>query len=170
MFVVPFGVGMIILALRRSIRFTLLLLIAWVPPARAQGRWTTETRLPNTVQEVSVVGWNGQVYVFGGSLHKVTINQAWVYDPVTRVWTSKAPYPGAARDHMGVAAVGNLIYLIGGTTRWPQPSVTTVQRYDPAANTWAAVAPLPTARAAMGVAVLNGKIYAAGGSTAAVSV
>lgn len=136
----------------------------------AQGRWTTETRLPKSLQEVSVVGFNGQVYVFGGSIHKVTTNSAWSYDPATRVWTSRAPYPGLARDHMGVAAVGDFIYLIGGTTRWPQPSVITVQKYNPSTNTWSAAAPLPGERAATGVAVMNGRIYVAGGSRAAVSV
>jgi hypothetical protein len=59
--------------------------------AFAQGSWTTETRLPKSLQEVSVVGFNGQVYVFGGSIHKVTTNSSWSYDPATRVWTSRAP-------------------------------------------------------------------------------
>jgi len=157
----------------QTVRISICAAIAFAvftSPAFPQGRWTTETRLPKSLQEVSVVGFNGQVYVFGGSIHKVTTNNSWSYDPATRSWTSRAPYPGLARDHMGVAALGSFIYLIGGTTRWPQPSVTTVQKYSPSSDTWTAVAPLPTARAATGVAVMNGRIYVAGGATAAVSV
>ena len=35
--------------------------------------------------------------------------------------------------------------------------------YDPTANTWAAVAPMPTARANLAAGVVDGKLYAVGG-------
>jgi N-acetylneuraminic acid mutarotase/regulation of enolase protein 1 (concanavalin A-like superfamily) len=135
-----------------------------------QGGWTTETRLPAPIQEVAVTALDGQIYVVGGSLSGDVSNAVRSYDPASRIWTSRAPYPGVGRDHAAIAAVGSYIYLIGGLSDWPQPSVTTVHRYTPAANSWTTVAALPTARGAMGVAVLNGKVYAAGGLTAATSV
>ncbi len=64
---------------------------------------------------------------------------------------------------MGVAAAGGFLDNFGGLTNWPQPSVAAMQRYDPASNAWTELPPMPLPRAAMGVAVLNGKIYAAGG-------
>jgi N-acetylneuraminic acid mutarotase len=134
------------------------------------GAWTTEIRLPAPIQEVAVTALDGQVYVVGGSLSGVVSNAVRSYDPVTRIWTSRQAYPGVGRDHAAIAAVGGYLYLIGGISDWPQPSVTTVNRYAPAANSWTTVAPLPTARGAMGVAVLNGKVYAAGGLTSATSV
>ena len=38
-----------------------------------------------------------------------------------------------------------------------------VERYDPALNLWEAVAPMVAARMSLGVAVLDGKLYAVGG-------
>jgi N-acetylneuraminic acid mutarotase len=170
----PLGPALPCAAARRFFTFLTAIAVALVIglPCRAfaQGRWTTETRLPKPLAEISVVGLGGKVFVAGGSIHKITTNEAWSHDPATRKWTALAPYPGEARDHAGIATVGGFIYLIDGTTRWPQPSVTAVHKYDPVANTWTPVAPLPNARGAMGIAVLNGKIYAAGGVTAAVSV
>ena len=41
--------------------------------------------------------------------------------------------------------------------------LTSVERYDPAANAWEAVAPMAEARHAPAVAALDGKLYAVGG-------
>lgn len=125
--------------------------------------WTTETSLPVATQEVSVAALNNQVYVVGGSNSQSRTNAVLVFDPASHTWSSRASYQGVALDHIGIAANGGFLYILGGVTSWPSPSVNTVQRYDPTTNTWSFVAPLPSARAAMAVAVINGKIYAAGG-------
>lgn len=131
---------------------------------RAQtGTWSTEPSLPVAIQEVSVTALGGKVYVVGGSTSQARSTVTYVYDPVTRAWTKRASYPGTGRDHIGIAGTGGYVYIFGGVTAWPAPSVTTAQRYNPANNTWADIAPLPAPRAAMGVAVINGKIYLAGG-------
>ncbi|MHC4546426.1 MAG: Kelch repeat-containing protein, partial [Planctomycetota bacterium] len=54
------------------------------------------------------------------------------------------------------------IYIIGGQNSIGQ-AVGTNEEYDPATNTWAAKADMPTARQQLGVATLGGKIYAIGG-------
>ena len=41
--------------------------------------------------------------------------------------------------------------------------LSSVERYDPVTNAWKAVAPMMAARSAVGVAVLDGKLYAVGG-------
>lgn len=38
-----------------------------------------------------------------------------------------------------------------------------MERYDPVANTWTLVAPMPEAKSQMGVAVLDGLVYVIGG-------
>src|SRR5207248_1662385 len=92
------------------------------------------------------------------------------FNPTSHVWSALAPYPGTARDHTALVTVGGFLYLIGGVTAWPQPSVTTVNVYDPSTNAWTSAAPLPIARGATGAAVLNGKIYVTGGLEAGASV
>jgi len=44
-------------------------------------------------------------------------------------------------------------------------SLSLAERYDPATNAWEEVAPMGTARHALGVAVLDGKLYAVGGKS-----
>ncbi|MGB7925676.1 MAG: kelch repeat-containing protein [Pyrinomonadaceae bacterium] len=132
-------------------------------PGAAQGTWTTETSLPQALQEATVTALNGKVYMIGGSQNQARSNALYAFDPATHAWTTLAPYPGAPRDHIGVAAVGNSIYIMGGITSFPSPTVNTVQKYDSISNTWTSVAPLPSPRAGMGVAAINGKIYVAGG-------
>lgn len=57
-------------------------------------------------------------------------------------WISLAPLP-AARQEVGVAAVGSSIYVVGGFNAAGQ-SVNTVERYQTGlTSTWASVAPLP---------------------------
>src|SRR5258708_6096591 len=52
---------------------------------------------------------------------------------------------------------------VGGTNRGPSA---TVEAYDPATDTWTSKAAMPTARWELGVAVVNGIIYAVGGQDA----
>lgn len=158
----------------RTAKFVILLLglaLVWrlaSGPSLAQvnpalNTWTTETALPQALQEASVTALNGQVYLVGGSNFQGRSNATYVFDPAAHTWTTRAPYPGTARDHIGIAASTGFVYLVGGITAWPGPAVTTVQRYDPTNDTWADVAPLPLPRGAAGVAVMNRKIYVAGG-------
>ena len=64
----------------------------------------------------------------------------------------------------GGAAVGGMLYAIGGQgPACPPYGDTIVQRYDPAADTWTAVASMPTARHSLDAVALDGYIYALGG-------
>ena len=78
-------------------------------------------------------------------------------------WNEYQPMP-TARYTAGAAAVGGIIYVIGGWTNGNLEAAV-VEAYDPSSNTWSTKAPMPTARAALGVAAVNGIIYAIGGTT-----
>ena len=65
-----------------------------------------------------------------------------------------------ARAYPAMAVLDGKLYAVGGGN---DGLLSSVERYDPAANAWEAVAPMATARYALGVAVLDGKLYAAGG-------
>jgi len=138
---------------------------ARLAPAQVKptSRWAVEASLPQAVQEGAVTALNGQVYVVGGSNGQNHSQAVLVFDPLSHQWSQRAPYPGPARDHLGIAAAHGYLYLLGGLTAWPGPAVTNLQRYDPNRDSWMDLSPLPLPRGAMGVAALNGKIYVVGG-------
>ena len=76
----------------------------------------------------------------------------------------KAPIP-TARFGLGAAVGSNgKLYAVGGNNG--SSFLSTVEENDPATNTWAARASMPTARGGLGAATVpsNGKLYAIGGS------
>lgn len=102
-------------------------------------------------------------------------DRASVYDPGQPraasgvVWGGFDPLP-APRKNMGVVAVGNTLYVVGGDdANGPTSSVlaydTSLRDQSVAGKNaqWATKAPLPESRANLAVAVLDGKIYAVGG-------
>lgn len=85
-------------------------------------------------------------------------------------WQPKTPMP-TARLSFGVGAVNGILYAVGGTLP-PNPNanlLATAEAYDPATNTWTTRAPMPTARMGLGVAEVNGILYAIGGVDASMS-
>jgi N-acetylneuraminic acid mutarotase len=77
-------------------------------------------------------------------------------------WTQKADMP-TARFWLSCEVVDNKIYAIGGTEE-EGPSLSIVEVYDPASDTWDTTkAGMPTGRRSMASAVVDGKIYIIGG-------
>lgn len=75
-------------------------------------------------------------------------------------WQERAPML-TARDGLAAAVFEDQIYAIGGETT--DGITTTVERYTPASNTWAALAPIPTTVTDISAVVVGGKIYVPGG-------
>src|SRR6266487_1011218 len=85
--------------------------------------------------------------------------------PRTNTWTTKAAMP-TPRYSLGVAAVDGILYAVGGVfyqrgLAWA--SLATVEAYDPRTNTWTTKASMPTPRYSLGVAAIDGILYAVGG-------
>ncbi|HUG16947.1 MAG TPA: kelch repeat-containing protein, partial [Thermomicrobiales bacterium] len=134
------------------------------------GEWIALPPLPEARAEVGVTEAGGKVYVIGGLGQSGRSNMGFVYDPTTTVWSEIAPYPGPALDHVGTATINGQVYLIGGLTGWPGPSVNSLYVYDPLSNTWSPKANLPRALGSMAVGVIDGKLYVAGGLSGSVAV
>jgi N-acetylneuraminic acid mutarotase len=143
--------------------------------------WTQKKPMPHPVHHAAVTVMNGKMYLFGGFDLPLSgppgwnpVSDAWEYDPATDGWRALAPMP-TARGSGVAAAVGGKIYVIGGAgptpdasapairPRQPQRSLSSVEEYDPATNTWRARAPMPTPCNHMGGEAVNGKIYVIGG-------
>ena len=85
-------------------------------------------------------------------------------------YTFRTPAP-TQRAELGGAWDGQSVYVAGGRgTGGPLPPygvaiLDTFERYNPSSDTWQTLDPLPTARAGLGVAAVDGKVYAIGGRT-----
>lgn len=152
------------------------------PPAAAQAPgptaanpWVQLAPFPEPSEEVLGVVANGKLYVMCG-LGPAWKPLAFVYefDPATNSWTKKKPM-ALPSHHVAFASLDGKIYAFGGFTlpdsgppAWVP--INNAWEYDPAADSWKALAPMPTKRGAAGAAVVNGKIYVVGGATSLAGV
>jgi N-acetylneuraminic acid mutarotase len=138
-------------------------------PAAAQGTWTTKA--PMLTPGGGAVGAaNGILYDVGGVAGCcTTLDVVQAYDPGTDSWTYKAPVP-TTRVDAGVGTVDGILYVTGGVhmDAFSSPILDSVEAYDPKTNTWTTRPHMPTPREGMGVAVLNGILYAVGGRASSV--
>ena len=95
------------------------------------------------------------------------------YNPATDKWTKKQPMPRPAH-HAALAAANGKIFVMGGFVvpkdnaipvggAW-EP-IDNAWEYDPAADSWKSLPPLPGKRGAALAAEAGGKIYVIGGAT-----
>jgi len=83
-------------------------------------------------------------------------------EPKALVWEEKAPVSVARLASDGVEVLGGKIYFVGGADSSGTKSI--AERYDPETNTWETLNSLSVARQRFAAAVLNGKLYAIGGT------
>jgi N-acetylneuraminic acid mutarotase len=79
-------------------------------------------------------------------------------------WEAVAPLAGGARQETGVAALGGRIYVVGGFDA-QLAVVALVERYDPAADSWETVAPLPQPLHHANLAAAGDRLYVCGALT-----
>jgi len=135
--------------------------------ARAQA-WTERAPIPTKRWNPSSVVAGGKLYVIGGqrdtSPHiSLSVNE--VYDPVSDEWTELAPMPTSRWGAMAAVAGDGRIYVAGGCTgTYPSFSSTAAMEvYDPVADAWTVLAPMPTHRGWGGAAALGDTFFVFGG-------
>lgn len=130
--------------------------------------WAMGAGMPLARSEHAVAELNGSVWVLGGyPPGRLPSNLVQIYDSATSRW-SLGPRLPQPLHHTMVKAVSGRLYVIGGemdgaSTGRPEIFVNQVWMHDPAVGGWVARAPMPTARSGGGSAVLDGRIYVAGG-------
>jgi N-acetylneuraminic acid mutarotase len=132
----------------------------------ATDTWTTKANMPTARVYLSSSVVDGKIYVLGGArtFQGTVLSTVEQYDPATDTWTTKAEMP-TARNSPSASVVNGRIYVIGGAPgggQWFQ-GLSTVEEYDPATDTWASKADMPTARTLFSTSVVNGRVYAIGG-------
>lgn len=124
------------------------------------GTWREAPPLARGTDNVAVLARGDQVHAIGGEAglaHQV-------FDTRTGRW-SAGPPPPRLRFASAAAVLNGRLHLIGGWNgdNRATGSVASHDIFDPATGTWAAAAPLATARNAAAAAVLGGRIAVVGG-------
>ncbi|XP_075466944.1 kelch-like ECH-associated protein 1A [Ascaphus truei] len=107
---------------------------------------------------------NQLIYVAGGYLQSSLISMD-AYNPQTGEWIKLADML-EPRSGLGACIVFGLFYTVGGRNNAPNENtdLNTLSCFNPVTNQWTSGAPMNVARNRVGVAVVDGAIYAVGGS------
>jgi N-acetylneuraminic acid mutarotase len=141
------------------------------PPGAPAAAWRPLAPLPLPRNHVGYAAAAGKIYCVGGLLlgdeRLGNVDNVDAYDPATDRWTPVARLPEPlSHVHTSTVVVGNRIITVGGTTDWPYypKTVADVFSYDPAANAWTALPPLPDVRQAAAAQVIGDKLYVTSGT------
>jgi hypothetical protein len=161
---------------RRTAMLALIASLVFCTAALAQmpiNPWKKAAPFPMPDEELYGTAVNGKMYVIGGWDEGKAAGINYEYDPATDKWTQKKGMPRSAH-HAAIATANGKLYVIGGfvppkDTQIPtggawEPIAETWE-YDPAADSWKSLAPLPTKRGAAVAVEVGGKIYVIGGAT-----
>ncbi|XP_078096673.1 LOW QUALITY PROTEIN: kelch-like protein 24 [Mustelus asterias] len=101
------------------------------------------------------------IIAVGGEDDKVVLRSVESFDPIGRQWKCLAYLPFAVSKH-GLVASGSTLYLAGG--EFPDGSASKeMWRYDPCFDMWHEMAAMNVARSELGLAMLDGFVFAVGG-------
>jgi N-acetylneuraminic acid mutarotase len=143
-----------------------LLLLALLLPTLAGGAvpsWKRGAPLPLARGEVAAAVAEGRIYVIGGFTEGgANSTSVQAFNPPTNSWSQEADLPLPV-DHTMAAGYRGRVYVAGGYGPG-RARLTTLFAFT--GDGWTRLAPMPAERAAGGAAIVNGKLYVVGGTTA----
>jgi non-specific serine/threonine protein kinase len=131
--------------------------------ALRNGGWVPLPPMPAPRAAGGAVVVGDRLIVVGGQADGHDVAETDVFDGTT--WTQATSIP-TPRDYVGVATDGTFVYTVGGQQLDVNHDVAAFERFDPNTGKWTKGPPLPQALHGLGVAVVNGRLYAVGGETA----
>lgn len=133
----------------------------------AAKEWRVQTRLPEEANAkgcAMCVLYNylflaGGICSVPGEQRAKLSDKVFCYNPLTDTWSQVKPM-GQPRSQLKLLALDGYLYAVGGECLF------TVEKYDPRADRWSPVAPLPKGAFAVAheATTCNGEIYVSGGS------
>lgn len=133
----------------------------------APAAWANNvTTLPGqALTGLAAVTLAARIHVLGGTRGGPVITPSAthnIFDPATATWSSGATLATPRAYHAAVTGTDGAVYAIGGVDGGGN-ALSSVERYDPIANTWSAMASMPTARSGLAACAVGDNIYAIGG-------
>ena len=134
----------------------------------ADNAWVAGPALPEPRNHAAAAALDGTVYVSGGAAPAAgATDTIWALLPGAGAWTALAPLPGPRSAHRMVALDGRLYVVggVGGPADAPDApgAAGRVLIHDVADGTWRSGAAMPLVLDHLGVAVVDGEIWAIGG-------
>jgi N-acetylneuraminic acid mutarotase len=130
----------------------------------ATGEWTTKAPMPYPVVQYASAVIGNKIYVMGGQNEFKINNTMTIYDTETDTWSLGSSLPTAVWKSAAGVLAPERIYVVGGQPDMSGESTNAVQIYNPVDDNWSIGASMLSARFGLGVAVLNDKLYAIGGT------
>ncbi|WP_355605890.1 kelch repeat-containing protein [Xanthomonas cannabis] len=137
------------------------------------GRWSQGSAPPLMVSHAQAVVSAGKLYFVGGFTgdypEEASLTHLLIYDPQTDTWQTGAEIPQhRRRGAAGAVEHAGVLYLVGGNTRGHMSGyVPWLDAFDTRTQQWTQLADAPHARDHFHAAVIDGKLYAAGGRRSA---
>ncbi|MCE2415928.1 hypothetical protein J4G07_18250 [Candidatus Poribacteria bacterium] len=147
--------------------------------------WRVISELPTQRASFATAVVDGKIYLIGGTLFEhergiwcdpgpgicrgpFGMSLVEVYDPETNTWERLTDMP-TVRSDAKAAVVAGRIYVLAGRVGKDNRHVNlttlkVVEMYDPETDTWVRKQDMSRRRAAFGIGVVAGKIYAIGGN------
>lgn len=135
----------------------------------SSGEWRVLTRLPEeaNAKGCAMCVLHNYLFLAGGIVtgpvgsepRARLSDKVFCYNPLTDTWSQVRPL-AQPRSQLKLLALDGYLYAVGGECLF------TVERYDPRADRWSPVAPLPKGAFAVAheATTCNGEIYVSGGS------
>lgn len=131
----------------------------------ATSTWSERAALPEPRHHAALAALDGYVYLAGGHDHDSrAVDTFWRYDPAGEAWSDLPRLPQGSRGALGLAALGGLLYAVGGSSGdLSGPATSDCACFDPATMAWTELEPMPTAREHLAVGAAGGLLVAIGG-------
>ncbi|PPU50004.1 ring canal kelch [Xanthomonas dyei] len=136
-------------------------------------RWSQGSAPPLMVSHAQAVVVSGRLYFVGGFTgdypEEASLTHMLIYDPQADTWQVGPEIPAHRRRGAAGAVVHEgMLYLVGGNTRGHMSGyVPWLDAFDTKTQQWTQLADAPHARDHFHAAVIDGKLYAAGGRRSA---